>query len=82
MKKILIVLSLTALLVASFTACASTGGHAKAHTKACCQEKADCCEEKDDCCEVKEEKDCCKEKKNCCEDDQHKADHLGAGCCG
>ena len=27
-------------------------------------------------------KDCCQEKESCCENDQHKADHLGAGCCG
>ena len=27
-------------------------------------------------------KDCCQEKESCCEDNQHKADHLGAGCCG
>ena len=81
MKKTFITLAALALLAVSFSGCASTGGH----KKACCEEKASCCEEKEDCCkakETKEEKDCCKEKKDCCEDDHHKADKLGAGCCG
>jgi hypothetical protein len=81
MKKTIITLTALAFLAVSFSGCASTGGH----KKACCEENASCCEEKGDCYkakETKEEKDCCKEKKDCCEDDHHKADKLGAGCCG